>query len=888
MHDDIRILAWNPNGLMQHQQELKVLLDIQKIDICLISETHFTKQSHLKFSGYQVYHTVHPDNTARGGSAVIVNNSIQHYEEEKYETKEIQATTINVVTKNHHRITVSAIYCPPRHNLKRDEYIIFLKRLGEKFIIGGDFNAKHTHWGSRLTTTKGKELLAAAMQYQCNWHSTGKPTYWPTDVCKTPDLLDFFLTRKLPINYIKVEEGYDSSSDHSSILLTLSDKIITKEYSSRLTNKRTDWKGFQDELQNRIELMVPLRTKEQLNQELEKFVVDIQQSAWNNTPEIKRRTIGNNYPKEIRDLVAEKRKARKKWQRTRRPADKTKVNNLTQTLRREIQYIKNDSINTYLQTLTYEKDTNYSLWKATKKLKQPIMQIPHVKTTNGSLAKSNEEKAKVFADHLEHIFKPNISQHFDNMTGVGIDVDEQEIALTTIAEVTNEIRVNLNPKKSPGFDLITGEILKQIPKKGIIKLTNIINAAIRLKYVPSIWKFAEVIMIPKIGKPSNEISSYRPISLLPTMSKLFEKILLKRLKPIIERLKLVPNHQFGFRDQHSTIDQVHRITDIIEKTLEEKKICSTIFLDVAQAFDKVWHEGFVYKLKNILPHKICEILESYITERHFRVKQENAYSEIKEIKAGVPQGSVLGPVLYLLYTSDIPHTENTILATFADDTAILAVADSIEESTLILQNAMNSFSEWTEKWGIRINENKSTQVDFTNKKIRHLPVMLNNVPIPHANTAKYLGMNLDAKLRWKVHVKKKCEELRLKYRKLYWLMGRNSQLSINNKLMLYRQVLKPTWTYGIQLWGCTKASNLKGIQTFQNKVLRDIVNAPWYVRNDDLHRDLGVETVTEEASRYARKHEERLRNHPNVEANKLLHHSTNRRLKRKKPFELAL
>ena len=180
-------------------------------------------------------------------------------------------------------------------------------------------------------------------------------------------------------------------------------------------------------------------------------------------------------------------------------------------------------------------------------------------------------------------------------------------------------------------------------------------------------------MIPKPRKPPHEAASYRPISLLPVMSKLFEKLLIKRLKPIIERKNLIPNHQFGFRSKHSTIHQVHRVTNIIEKALEE--------LDMAQAFVKVWHEGLNHKLRDILPKQYAEILESYLTERFFRIKQGDVYSELKEIKAGVPQGSVLGPVLHLLYTSDLPELENSIVATFANDTAILAVGNRNEEST---------------------------------------------------------------------------------------------------------------------------------------------------------------------------------------------------------------
>ena len=113
-------------------------------------------------------------------------------------------------------------------------------------------------------------------------------------------------------------------------------------------------------------------------------------------------------------------------------------------------------------------------------------------------------------------------------------------------------------------------------KLAIVKLTNLINAAFQLRYVPRLWKVAEVLMIAKPGKPPQEATSYRPISLLPVISKPFEKLLIKRINPIIETRNLIPAHQFGFREKHGTIDQVHRITNIIEEALEKKRVCSTV------------------------------------------------------------------------------------------------------------------------------------------------------------------------------------------------------------------------------------------------------------------------------------------------------------------------
>ena len=197
------------------------------------------------------------------------------------------------------------------------------------------------------------------------------------------------------------------------------------------------------------------------------------------------------------------------------------------------------------------------------------MQFPQIRQDDGSWAKNNEQKAKIFANHLETTFQPHGEN--ENTPGWEEPVQEnKEIQLTTPKEVSVEIN-NINPKKAPGFDLITGEVLKNLPRKAIVKLTTLINAAFRLRYVPRLWKVAEVIMIPKPGKPPHEVGSYRPISLLPVISKLFKKLLLKRIKPLIEEGQLIPSHQFGFRNKHSTIDQVHRITHVIEKALEEKK-----------------------------------------------------------------------------------------------------------------------------------------------------------------------------------------------------------------------------------------------------------------------------------------------------------------------------
>jgi hypothetical protein len=140
-----------------------------------------------------------------------------------------------------------------------------------------------------------------------------------------------------------------------------------------------------------------------------------------------------------------------------------------------------------------------------------------------------------------------------------------------------------------------------VPIIGIKYLTQLFNAVLLKGYFPAQWKVTQIILILKPGNPPNELTSYRPISLLPIVSKVFEKLLLKWLLPVVANNRLIPNHPFGFRQRHSTIKQTHRIVQRISEALENKQYCSAAFLDISQAFDKVWHTGLLYKLGQSLP-----------------------------------------------------------------------------------------------------------------------------------------------------------------------------------------------------------------------------------------------------------------------------------------------
>lgn len=894
----LRICHWNANGLAQHAQEIKAFINNQNIDIMLISETHFTTKNFLKIHKYSIYDTKHPDRTAHGGSAVIIKDTIKHHEASKYIQEHIQATSVTIDDWTG-PLTITAVYCPPKHTIKENMFTDFFKSLGHRFIVGGDYNAKHTHWGSRLITSKGRELLKAINLNNLQHVSSGKPTYWPSDSRKTPDLIDFCVTKGIATDYMKAESCLDLSSDHSPVLVTLSTKVIMKQKAPSLCNKKTNWNYFRCTLDELLTCHIPLKTEEDLDCAAKRLCNAIQQAAWKASPADSRvLEKRESCPIFIKRIIAEKRKLRKKWQSTRSNSDKRILNRITKELKTTLHEHKNRSIQSYLKRLSNSQSTEYSLWKATKKTKQPQKSIPPIRKDDGNWARTDKEKASLFANHLTNTFMPflpetpeeedeeneeaEILQFLDESSQMASPIEHFKIK-----EVKYTIQKEINPKKAPGFDLINGRILKELSEKGMRYITILFNAILRIGYFPDEWKIAEIILIPKPGKKPELVQSYRPISLLPIISKVFEKLFLKRLLKIIKDNRLIPDHQFGFRSQHATIEQVHRVVNIINDNLEEKRYCSAAFLDISQAFDKVWHEGLLYKLKKELPYQYFRILRSYLSSRRFFIRYQEEHTSLFPINAGVPQGSVLGPILYLLYTADFPTTRSTTIATFADDTVILASHTDPKIASVKLQLHLNTTQLWLQKWRIKVNEVKSTHVTFTLRKGTCPPVVLNNTQLPQNECVKYLGVHLDRRLTWQKHIFTKRKQLGLKLSKMYWLMGRSSDLSMENKLLLYKVILKPIWTYGIQLWGTASHSNIAILQRFQSKVLRGIVNAPWYVPNDVIQHDLHMTSVKEEITNFSVKYRKRIAVHPNKVAVKVFDNSeVTHRLKRFKPSDL--
>jgi hypothetical protein len=180
--------------------------------------------------------------------------------------------------------------------------------------------------------------------------------------------------------------------------------------------------------------------------------------------------------------------------------------------------------------------------------------------------------------------------------------------------------------------------------------------------------------------------------------------------------------------------------------LESKRYCSAAFIDISQAYDKVWHTDLLYEIKRAFPHPDFTLMKSYLTDRTFKVRNQEEYTKLYIIQSGVPQGSILRPVLYSVLTADLPETEQTLTATYADDTAILASHQNPVTLSRKLQNHLNQFEKWLKRLCLKANENKSTHVTFTLKRENCPTIRLNGNQIPQGETAKYLGIYRDRRL----------------------------------------------------------------------------------------------------------------------------------------------
>ncbi|CAB3260936.1 unnamed protein product [Arctia plantaginis] len=250
-----------------------------------------------------------------------------------------------------------------------------------------------------------------------------------------------------------------------------------------------------------------------------------------------------------------------------------------------------------------------------------------------------------------------------------------------------------------------------------------------------------------------------------------------------------------------------------------------------------------------VPHRLVLIIRDYLSNRSFRYRVEGSLSSPHPIRAGVPQGSVLSPILFTLFTSDIPKHRLVQTALFADDTAIYCSGIDPSSVARKLQTAANALGAWFRKWRIEVNPEKSQAVLFHRRQLRLYPlektpqIRMFGTPIPWARQAKYLGIILDDRLTFGPHIKAVRNRAAFVLGRLHSLVNSKSKLSLKNKVRLYTSCIRPIMTYGSVVFAHARQHRIHRLQTLQNNFMRRATGAPWYVRNVDLHIDLELPTI---------------------------------------------
>ena len=423
-------------------------------------------------------------------------------------------------------------------------------------------------------------------------------------------------------------------------------------------------------------------------------------------------------------------------------------------------------------------------------------------------------------------------------------IDNKSVRLTNQFEVKRMLLRSKN-KKAPGSDGITYVILKKLPRSGSLYLALLNNSIMCVGYFPDNWKIACVIPIPKPGKNPSLATSYRPISLLNHLSKIVEKIIARRIDIILRDKKILIYEQFGFRTGHSAIAQLARLVNYITGEFSCKKHVGAVFLDIEKAFDTVWHSGILYKLIGYgFPPYIVRLIASYLKDRKMYVFYNSKKSKIVNVTAGVPQGSVLGPRLYNMYINDIIKVKSLKYFLFADDTAMFTSSFRIDTISKRITVAADKIIKFFMKWKIRVNENKTVAILFTRRRpsVRQ-NVKINGSKVEWTDVVTYLGLQLDSKLNFGMHVKNvknKCMAILLR---LYPLLCRNSKLSITNKLTLYKSVARSVMMYACPIWSNICNSNFNLIQVVQNKFLRTIGDFHRCTFIPQIHNTLKIDMV---------------------------------------------
>ena len=827
----------NIRSALKNLDSFKTYLDILNIHFSIIglAETWLKRdiETMCHIPNYKS-HYLSRKNRQGGGIGILVSDllSFKHRPDLDLLNEYIECTFIEIThsTIDSKRPLIGVIYRPPNTDCNRflghlEDILNKIRSEKKNIYIMGDFNLNLLNSENHSKTNEFLDLLYSSYF----WPLISKPTRITES---TSTLIDNIFSNS--VDMVSVAGIlYADVSDHLPLFVinkTHTNKNLSSESNLIKFRKFTDnsKQQFKEKLQSLSwdELYTMTNTEHAYNFFIQK-ILDEYEQAFPLTVKQKRRAKINHpwLSLALKNSIKQKNKLYKKFHH--RP---TIYNEIAYKIYKK--YLEKTLISAKKQYYNNQLEINKHNLKQTWRIMKEIIGIPNkftisqTFTSNGRHLFDKEEIADSLnnyfvkvGDHLASKIAPSGEDPLSYMN------EAQNRSIYLSPTTPNEVLNCLNKLKdgSPGHDNLKPNIIKLCSNELVSPLVHIFNLSLAEGHVPSSLKKANTTPVFKSGDQTS-FSNYRPISVLPVFAKVLERILFNRLYSFLDSHNILSDNQYGFRKGLSTEMALLTALEYITDSLDNRSHAIGVFLDLSKAFDTVNKTILLSKLSHSgIRGTALQWFDSYLTGRMQSVKYNDVISTERSIDIGVPQGSILGPLLFIIYINDLPNVVTKLKSIiFADDTTLFLSGSDVLQIESDLNSELKRLSKWLESNKLSINIKKTHYILFSlSKNIRNTSfnININESTIEKVQSTRFLGVYIDDKLSWSPHINHVCGKLR----KSIGILKRVKQL-LNEKtlLTLYYTMLYPYLTYCHLIWGKASQSNLKRITILQKKALRII------------------------------------------------------------------
>ena len=743
------------------------------------------------------------------------------------------AIILEMKLKGRDSIILACIYRSPSSN---EEQNLALNNLIKEVVdskhshkvIVGDFNYPQIDWKNLRTNRTGdaqaRRFLETILENYLHQHIE-QPTRARGE--ENPNVLDLLFTNELNMVTEVNHMSPLGKSDHC--ILSIDIECYTEI--NRLTEEYYIYnKGKYDKMKQELQIDWEIKLEHlDANGQWETIKNEIKRSMEKNIPKV-RRTNTIHIRKKQQSTLEENtirliKKKHRLWKRYIETKDQSKYREYCKIRNNIKTQIRNRKRQVEQMVARDSKEDPKKFWKYVKsksKTKEKVTNLKY-KDENGNIktTTSDSEKANVLQDFFSTVYTTE-SGHIPTQPRRTVSgMEDFAFEVTNIKKILSD----LNPSKSPGPDDLHPRVYKELADVLAIPLTMLYNKCVESGEIPLDWKTATVSAIFKKGKKADP-ENYRPVSLTCIACKVMEKSIKERLVEYITTNNLLSDKQYGFVSGRSTIIQLTMMLDDWTRALDGEDSVDCIYLDFQKAFDTVPHKRLLNKLKSYgIEGKNLELLLAFLSDRKQRVRVNGEYSKWIKVTSGIPQGSILGPILFVLFINDMPDNVNTNLLMFADDTKIYNIIRKKEEETLEtpersdLQHYIEILNNWSEKWQLKFNSSKCKTLRLGKARNEEHNYMLGVTTLPNVKEEKDLGITIDCELKYKSHIGEKIS----KAQTMTGIIRRSFDfLDTRMFKKLFSAIVRPIIEYGQIIWSPHDKTQIREIENILRRASKQL------------------------------------------------------------------